>query len=367
MLRMQMMQNPINKMMVTVTILVAGFVAPYLWAAGDNLFEAAISVTPETEQAEQIGQALDAVLVKLTGRRDSPSDPRLSNLRADPQAHLLSFSYQEQLIPDGRFGQRQVLLNAQFIQRNILQALQDQGIELWSLERPEVLLWLAIEDEQRQRDMLAGDDRQHRFVLEQTASQRGLPLVLPVQDQTDYSLVDADTIWGGFYENAAQASERYATDRFVIAAASQRTGQAGASVWQVRWRLPDDESGLETFVSRGADLSEALGRGIHLLADRIAARAMIQSNTETSGVVRVVLQNIQSPAQFAAAMMSFKQMSQVQDVTLLQANDNDIELSLSLSASRDWLLRAIRLADDLSVDTRGTGSNGELRVNVAPQ
>lgn len=367
MLRMQMMQHSIKNIMVTATVLMAGFVAPYLWAADEHLFEAAISVTPETEQAQQIGQALDAVLIKLTGRRDSPSDPRLASLRTDPQAHLLSFSYQEQLIPDGRFGQRQVMLSAQFIQQNILQALQDQGVDLWSLERPEVLLWLAIEDEQRQRDMLAGDDRQHRFVLQQTASQRGLPLVLPVQDQTDYSLVDADTIWGGFYENAARASERYATDRFVIAAASQRRGQSGASVWQVRWRLPDDESGLETFVSRGANLSEALNKGIHLLADRIAARAMIQSNTETSGVVRVVLQNIQSPAQFAAAMMSFKQMSQVQDVTLLQADGSRIELSLSLSASRDWLLRAIRLADDLSVSSGGTGSSGELRVNVEPQ
>lgn len=367
-----MMQYQLKKTVATITLWMVIVAAPCLWAADNNLFEAEIAVTPETEQSQQIGQALDAVLIKLTGRRDSPSDPRLANLRADPQAHMLSFSYQEQLIPDGRFGERQIVLSAQFNQRPILEVLQNQDVDVWSLERPEVLLWLAIEDEQRQRDMLAGDDRQHRFLLEQTAKQRGLPLVLPVQDQTDYSLVDADTIWGGFYENAAQASERYATDRFVIAAASQRTSQGGGNnaagnVWQVRWRLPGDESGLQTFVSGGADLSEALTKGIHLLADRIAANAMIQSNSETSRTVRVVLQNIQSPAQYAVATRAFKAMSQVRDVALVQANDSEIELLLSLSSSRDWLLRAIRLANDLSVDAGNTGSSSELRINVALQ
>lgn len=374
---MSLVQMPLVRLVATVMALVllavAGVAPLAAQSTGDDLFSASIAVEPGSEQPAQIRQAMDAVLIKLTGQRGSPSDPRLAGLRADAQANLISFSYAEQLVPDGNFGERRLMLDAQFNRREIIRAMQRMGIELWSLERPEVLLWLAVEDEQRQRDMLAGDDRVHRFVLEQTAAARGLPLILPVQDQTDYSLIDADAIWGGFYENAELASERYATDRFVIAAASQRNstsiGQAEGG-WQVRWRLPGGSNGLETFVSQGVDLSAALEHGVHLLADRLAASAMVQSNADVSQTVRVILQQIHSPQQYAAASRVFKGMSQVRDVRLIQARGTEIELQLSLGASRDWLLQAIRLADDLSLadslddsDSGGAGSR-PLRINV---
>ncbi len=354
----------LSKLLLISITSIAVITSPAVFGVDEDLFAAAVAVDPETEQGQQIRLALDTVLIKLVGARNAVIDPRLSTLRSDPQAHLISFSYQEQLIPNGEFGERQTILNAQFNRRQILAELQRQGVDLWSLERPEILLWLAIEDDQRQRDMLAGDDRLHRFVLEQTARLRGLPLVLPVQDQTDYSLVDADAIWGGFYENAELASQRYATDRFVIAAASQRN-----QIWQVRWRLPDNESGLETFVSRGPDLPAALAEGMHLLADRIAADAMVASSSNVSQTVRVVLQNIQSPAQYAVATRVFKNMSQVREVTLLQAQADDIELMLALSAPRRWLLQAIRLSDELSVDSSAgdPSTAAVLRVNVARQ
>ncbi len=358
------MRRSLAKLLLLSAISMALAGLPVIHAADENLFAAAVAVDPDSGQADQISMALDAVLVKLTGQRNRLFDGRLSALRRNPQANLISFSYQELLIPNGGFGERQTVLNAQFNQRQILAELQQQGVELWSFERPEILLWLAIEDDQRQRDMLAGDDRAHRFVLEQTAQQRGLPLVLPVQDQTDYSLLDADAIWGGFYENAELASQRYATDRFVIAAASQSNQN-----WQVRWRLPDNESGLETFVSRGSDLSAALAEGIHLLSDRIAASAMISSNTDVSQTVKVILQNIQSPAQYAAAIGAFKGMSQVREITLLQAQATEIELTLALSAPRRWLLQAIRLSDELSLDAGMVDleTTQVLRVNVARQ
>jgi len=345
-------------------VLITLSVVPVALAVDEDLFVAKIVIDPASQQAQQISDALDTVLVKLTGQQDSIFNPSLSALRADPQAYLASFSYQERLAPDGSFGERQTLLNAQFNQRQILAELQRQNVELWSLERPEILLWLAIENQQRQREMLAGDDRLHRFTLEESAKQRGLPLVLPVQDQTDYSLVDADTVWGGFYENTELASQRYATDRFVMAAASERQSE-----WQVRWRLPDNEAGLETFVSRGLDLPAALQAGINQLSDRIAARAMVQSNADVSQTVKILLQNIQSPAEYALAERAFKGMSQVQDVTLLQAQASEIELMLSLNAPRRWLLRAIRLSDNLSLDvsTRDPESTDRLRVNVIRQ
>lgn len=333
-----------------------------VWAFDQDLFEANIVVDQNTDQAIQIRKALDTVLIKLTGRPNSLVDQRLSALRGDAEDYLVSFSYSEELLPDNQFGARETLLNAQFNERRLLAAMQRANIALWSLERPEVLLWLAIEGEDGERDMLAGDDRQHRFILERAAKRRGLPLILPVQDQTDYALIDANAIWGGFYENAEQASERYAIDRFVIAAASKRGDN-----WQVRWRLPDSEAGLISFVSSGLELSTALEQGIGIMANRIANSAMVQSSETASRSVRVLLQNIQNPAQFAAGIEAFKSMSQVDAVTLQKAQGNDIELALSLTASRTWLLQAIRLADELSVDAEQSGVDRArvIRINVS--
>ncbi len=361
---MSLNQNPRTVLMFTAMLCTALFgiftVIPAL-AANERLFGAEVVVDPDSDQAGQIRAALDAVLIKLTGQTSSVTDPRLSKLRDEAQTHLMSFSYQERLVPDGAYGKRQRVLRAQFNQRQVIEELQRQSIELWSLERPEVLLWLAIEDQQGQRDMLAGDDRQHRFALEQAARERGLPLVLPVQDQTDYSLLDADSIWGGFYENAELASQRYAADRYAIAAASRRGDN-----WQVRWRLPDDATGLETFQSIGPELSAALVAGINSLADRIAALNRVSSSTEISRTVRVMLRNIQSPAQYAVAARAFDAMSQVKQVTVVQAEADAIEIRLALSASRDWLLQAIRLADELSMASVQPNGSELIYVDVLP-
>jgi len=312
--------------------------------AADDYFTGMAKQTGAISESSLITAALAHVLVKLSGRADIVDAPAVQPLLADAQKLLVGFSYREQRAPGNVFDEADRYLVASFDQREVQDRLQRAGIALWTLERPELLLWLAIEEDGERR-MLAGDEQALRYAMQQRADYRGLPLLLPLQDQTDYALVQPESIWGGFPEDALLASERYAADQTVIATAA-RVGLAAQGQWQVRWRLHNAQ-GLETFTSAGSELELALVAGIDRLAELNAQQSAVRLIADATVRVTARLPQIDDPQQFGRAWQALTTLSQVASVQLLQAGSDGIDLLLQLRADEDWLRQAIDYSDEL--------------------
>ncbi|MEM8548740.1 MAG: DUF2066 domain-containing protein [Pseudomonadota bacterium] len=103
-------------------------------------------------------------------------------------------------------------------------ALQEAGIPVWGSDRPLTLAWIAVEDETGERQLVAARAlaeespfaREVRAALTEAASLHGLPLRLPILDDTDRGLVTDSDIWGGFVDRIRGASQRYGAQSVLI-------------------------------------------------------------------------------------------------------------------------------------------------------
>jgi hypothetical protein len=185
-------------------------------------------------QQEEIRFALIQVLTRVTGRVDIALEPAMADMLAGAE----QFVVQSGTIDRETFF---VTFDAPAIETALIAREQP----IWGPERPLTVLWLAIDDGQGGRDILAAADsigdqspefqtlkaafREEIFSI---GEERGLPLALPLMDLEDMSTIGFVDIWGGFGTQLEQASTRYGADSVV-------SGRARVSSFgvDVEWTL----------------------------------------------------------------------------------------------------------------------------------
>ena len=312
-------------------------------------------VTPGKSESSLVRQALQNVLLKLTGDPNIANDQRTADIYAQQDTLVISVLYRDERAPDNLFAEPDRYLLATFNVQRLQTVMRDVGLEQWSLERPETLVWLALEEpDTRVRRMRETDDSLLSYAIQTTAKRRALPVVLPIQDQTDYALVDAQKVWAGDLGDIALAAERYDADQTLMGAASMINNE-----WQVRWRLLSN-NGLETFTTQANQLTDALTNGINRTATITAKTTRIAVTNTTNNNVNLRLRGLNSPADFLRAYSALQRFSQVNNIRIVKATEDAVEIQLELSANREWLLRSIELSDVLAIIQNNTGVSGHF-------
>ncbi len=251
----------------------------------DDLFDASVPVAGKESGNREGGlrDALLAVLVKLTGRRDIAEDPAAANLLGRGRSFLQRYTYEERENPpdpEDIFAQpvKEVLLHAWFDAVALQRAVRVAGLPLWGRERPTTLVWLAFETDGNRvlfsshtagnLDLLTKDDVFENPVtiiqqsIEEATSRRGIPWQFPFLDDEEKAVIGFTDVWGGFSERILAASERYAT--YGILAGN--IFYAGEDRWSARWVLYTEHSETQWQVL-AEYLTAAIDAGIDGTAD----------------------------------------------------------------------------------------------------
>jgi hypothetical protein len=142
--------RPGGHALATALACIAAVVAPVVARAEVPLYEAAVPLkgtTPE-DRAAAMAEALQAVAVKASGRREAANSPVISG--ANPTKYVQRYS-----------TTADKLLKVGFDGRAIEQLLQQAGLPLWPAERPVTVIDAPVTD---------------RVALESVAQWRGLPV-----------------------------------------------------------------------------------------------------------------------------------------------------------------------------------------------
>ena len=157
-----------------------------------NLYSGEVFVASQGEADRQaaIPDALIQVLQKLSGQREMPTSPALDDTLKDANRFLRSYRYTrvDRTAADGDVTQ-ELRLVAQFMQPEIDRIFQQVGLPRWRQERPEVQVWVVVDD---------GLNRQLKPLefgyawesVEQISAIRGLPISWPELDEEEVQLVD---------------------------------------------------------------------------------------------------------------------------------------------------------------------------------
>ena len=319
-----------------------------------RLYWVEVEVPSRNEQQRQVAldQAFERILQRISGQSAVMGAAGIAEERANIQRYIQQFQYQQ----DDSSGQQ--WLQVQFNETAIVKLLRQSGIPVWGRQRPEVLLWLAHEDRGRRQILAEGQQQPLAEVLTLQAQRRGLPVLLPILDLEDESLVAPSDVWGGFVGPVQQASQRYGAQVVV----SGRVAQLGTQ-WQGEWQLL--VAGQRQTFAEQAESQEAVVAALMMqVTEALAAQFALVGEDETQLALQV--ENITELAHYAQLHNYLSELDAVRQVWVEQVLPSQVTLKVAVIGGVQALTQALALDTKLQLTPADAVESGVLTGRWQP-
>lgn len=341
-----------------------------------GLYESDVTVTSrddERQRQQAFGTAMRAVLLKLTGRDDTNSNPVVTRALSSPQSYVEAWAYNS-VLPDDPFAQpgqaAQIQLHVTFFQAGIQQLLNDAGIAVWPPNRPDTLLWIAVQDEIGGRFQATAQPEQGGDVVaavEKAAAARGVPVLLPLQDFADRRAMPLEQLWSLDVNALRIASSRYQSES--ILALRVFRSLSGDVIGKATYIFRDRVLEFEAFES---PLEPFVDGSIDLVAETLASYYAILLSGAGNGSeeeVRLMVEGVGSASDYAGLLRYLNGLAVVSGVQVLGAQGASLELQLDTGGQSRQLVESIALDRRLTAlgDVQRNGAQVQLHYRWSQQ
>ena len=324
-----------------------------LQAAAESLFESEVVVANQSPgvRAGAMKTALREVLVRVAGQDAILGTEPAIALLQDPAQLVQQYRYYT--VPESKPPVLKMWVR--FDGEAVRRALQQQGVSYWGAERPDTLVWLAVEDRGKRYVVAADDGTEVYRQIEQAARTRGVPVLFPLMDLEDQSRVRFSDIWGGFFENVLEASKRYNPQAVLIG----RLNRSPSGAWSSRWQLEVAGKSSSWSDSR-QQLAMLAQQGIDDTADILASRFAVSQTGANLNSVSITVTGVDSLADYARLGDYLAGLTAVVAVQVQKVAGNDIQYALQLNGSLQDLTQTVSIGTVLeplpaqSMDTPGS-------------
>lgn len=238
------------------------------------------------DQATQ--EALDTLVLRLTGDPKAAQNPGLAAIRKDPQQIISQYGFEA--------GPPEVL-KVDFDPATTEQALRRAGLSLWSANRPSILSWWL--NDATEGSSLVGDGQAAAVPLRRAAQHRGLPLRLPLADLSEQLVATAPNLEGTDAAPLRGASERYNADALLAVHAREEGGQ-----WQAKWNLWMGDK-KEAGSVQGADQAAVADTVMLAVSERLAPRFVVKPGASGEQLLEVQGMNLERYAALGRLLEPF--------------------------------------------------------------
>lgn len=314
--------------------------APAATVDGLTVARIAVADQGQAEHQRALREALLQVVVKLSGDSGVVTSPPIRQALGQPLRYVSQFGYE---VHPGGDGQD---LRVEFDGASLEALLVNNGLPLWSPERPTTVMWLALEDHAGRQLIGSDSDPQWQALLAALTQQRGLPYVLPLLDLEDSALISAAEVWGEFRDAIEQASRRYAVETILVGRMSQV-----ASAWRGHWMLIGEDGRSDSWDSEAADQAGALAGGINGLADRLGRQYARRIEAGRQNEITIAVNNISGIEDYARALTYLQSLYQVTHVSVREIQAARASFSVQYKGSIDDVRAAIERGKVLTADT----------------
>jgi hypothetical protein len=313
----------------------------------DGLYQAEMPVKSQDreERLTAYAGAIAQVVVKVTGDRRAPQQPRLAKAMASAQNWVQQYRYQELPEPGALVLKEQGytrLLVVQFDETAVNQALVAAAAPLWGRVRPDLLVLLAVDDGGSRYLLVANDVTELGSSLDANVQRRGLPLLLPrMEDVNQRRIVFAD-VWSDASQPIMDVSKDYNANAVLAGRISRSNGG-----WQGRWSLYQGDE-VQHWQGNGIQQNDVVATGIDGAADRLARRyAQLLTTTAAADAVAVTVTEVTTLAAYARAMQYLQSLDLVTNVQVAKVQGGEVLFSLNVRGDINGIDRAIALGGTL--------------------
>ncbi len=310
--------------------------------------EVLVASQDDTQLRQGARAGLLQVLVRVSGSTEIESNERVATALRDPSAYYYQYGFDatdRTLVIDGVEVPAR-LLRVSFDPSSISRLVREAGFPVWGSNRPGVLVWIAVNEGEGRHILTGNIDSATADNLEVQARIRGLPLLYPLNDLEDSSILTEAEVWGLFLDRIDTASRRYSPD-VVLAGRVQRdrTGQ-----WSGRWsyRIEERWRSLDNVAS---SVESLVAETVNRLANELASRYAVSSG---SGLVMVQLEAIESLEDYAAASSYLASLSPVIDAFAVAVDGNQVLFQLRTEGELEQLKEIIALDEKMILINPGS-------------
>jgi hypothetical protein len=291
-------------------------------------------------------QAFATLVQRLTGQKTAIQAPQLAAYQADPQALISRYGY------DGN------TLIVNFDPQSVQSALRSAHLPLWGSNRPLVLAWWLVDDEQGTR--LISDGQSLATHLQSAAHYYGIPARLPLGDLDEQLLASAEALSHNDAQAVRQAAERYNADA-VLSVHQQANGQTLQAQWQL-WVGEERQQGQVS-----ADAQKALSEQVFAeVNQRLAERFAIKPGQGETFIIRVAAIDLEHFVLVERLLEPFA--AQLQEVTKeyaqwqVRSTGEQLRAQLTLAHLKETAL-PVATAESAPIDATGS----DIARQTAPQ
>ena len=207
----------------------------------EGLYSASTVVVDQSQPVRNAAmkEVLKTVVQKVSGRRQELDNPSLQTVLSNVSSYVEQFQYKTLEEEEASYR-----LTIRFQKAALDNVLQQFSVPIWGKNRPEILLWLAVDDGSGRR-MLA-DESMTKAVLA-AASDVGLAMTLPLLDLNDRRALSAKDVWAGFSDQVLNASKRYSVKHIIYG----RLRKVSANEWRLTAQLMNGRKRYSMLVQKG--------------------------------------------------------------------------------------------------------------------
>lgn len=330
-------------------LLAVGLVGSVQAIPVEGLYTGTVQVSERKSGADRgaLNRALRQVLVKVSGNSQVLTQEGLASAASKAEAYAEQFNYLDGAADDE--GNRRLLFQAVFNEFAVNRLLADHGVGVWGRERPETLVWLAVNMQGRRFVLPAGSASAMQELINLSSARRGVPVQLPIMDGEDLQAAGYADISGGFMDRVQAASQRYGQTSVLVGRLDQNTpGQ-----WDARWtHLFAGQQ--NTWSTMGVGLAQAIATGVDGLADHLAARFVAQVGV--SNVVRLQVSGVQGQSDYARVLNYLQGLSVTEDVQPVHLQANQVDFEVTVNGDMSTLSNVIAIGDVLVQDAADSGA-----------
>ncbi len=305
-----------------------------------DLYEATVPVTEQSTSALESAsrEAMAEVLVKVSGSKRVLQYPGIAEALRSARSQVLQYSYVR-----GQPPAPPLSLHFEFDGSYITELVTESGAPLWTANRPAVLAWIVVEDEQGRHFINEETAPGEAAQLVQAFSRRGVPVQIPVFDLTDTASINTGDVWSLDAAAIQRASARYnaqevVAGRLVVSGAGQSPGD---------WSYFRQDERINRSVTV-PDLQAFLDSGVNIVAADMASRYAVAPTGGADGGLRISVDGISGYSDYASIANWLEKLELVESVILEQVQGDRVEFRLQAKTDAAQLAAILELNDRLT-------------------
>jgi hypothetical protein len=293
----------------------------------------------------------------VSGSRELLQKPVIVAALDDARSRVQQYGYERGEAPSAGLS-----LRFQFDGPYVTNLVKRAGAPLWTANRPTVLAWVVVEDEQGRHFISKDSAPQEAQWLVEAFSRRGVPVQLPVFDLADTTAVSLEDAWRLDATVLQAASARYKVQDIVAGRLSSLSTGNALGDWSYFNR--DEQTNRSVAVP---DLQTFLREGVDVVAGELAGRYAVAPMGGGARGVSISINGVSSYADYAAIVKWLEGLELVDHANIEQVQGDRIELRLQAQADAEQLAATIELNDRLQpLPVTGSEPGSEAGAATAP-